>query len=745
MGRVVMVLWDSKLEEDIEYTPSHLLAEMPLNFLGLKLEYIDLQSPLPDLKSRKDVIGILSWLPAYYQFPDPEKMIHWANKAIDLGKKYVLIGLYQPVDPNADIPLMNQFWDRLGVYATTSWASLTYDFKVENGAPSLFPFERDLPVPLPTFININVIDPHGKALVKIRSKSNPKLESSVVLTTSKGGFALEEYLIYLFFDGVKYNQKWFVNPFKFFQMAFDLPPYPIPDPSTIAGRRCYFSHIDGDGWNNATLVVDNRGKEAILSSEIILKEIVENSPDLPITIGPIAANLNVAWNGSLKSGEIARKFFSLPHVEMGCHTYSHPFDWRFFKNYTQKKEEPYLSRYPFTTWKSSYFDTLRKNFSRGESFYKLEEKPDSTFSLTSPEAETVQTVGKNLSQRYFTPRAYALKPFNLTFEILGAIDFINQFHPPGKKVEVYQWSGDTLVWKQGIALTQEAGVRNLNGGDPRCDFKYPSYAYVAPLARVLDKEIQVYTCSSNENLYTELWTNNFYGQVTLPTTFERTETPLRIKALNFYYHMYSGEKFPSLYAVIRNLAYIRTQKIAPIPASLYSRFVNGFYSANITQTGLKEWKIENRGALQNFRFDQATYQGVNFNRSKGVMGQRHYQGSLYVYLDDDEHAPIIALQELDKSFPEPIAEIPYLVESRWRCWSLTHNKNSFSFISQGYGLGEMNWRVPEDGFYKISLLTLEGNKLESIKAKAEEGILTWSFSESALDPRKIQVTRQSYE
>ncbi len=29
---------------------------------------------------------------------------------------------------------------------------------------------------------------------------------------------------------------------------------PVPDVTTHSGRRMYYSHIDGDGWRNVTLV-----------------------------------------------------------------------------------------------------------------------------------------------------------------------------------------------------------------------------------------------------------------------------------------------------------------------------------------------------------------------------------------------------------------------------------------------------------------------------------------------------------
>ena len=46
----------------------------------------------------------------------------------------------------------------------------------------------------------------------------------------------------------------------------------------------------------------------------------------------------------------------------------------------------------------------------------------------------------------------------------------------------------------------------MNGGDLRFDSEYSSVAYVAPLARTVGREHQIYSVNSNENTYTNGWT-----------------------------------------------------------------------------------------------------------------------------------------------------------------------------------------------------------------------------------------------
>ena len=50
------------VELGVELRWSH-LAEVILNYYGLKVEYVPLDADLPNVKDRSDVQGILSWLP----------------------------------------------------------------------------------------------------------------------------------------------------------------------------------------------------------------------------------------------------------------------------------------------------------------------------------------------------------------------------------------------------------------------------------------------------------------------------------------------------------------------------------------------------------------------------------------------------------------------------------------------------------------------------------------------------------
>ena len=187
-----------------------------------------------------------------------------------------------------------------------------------------------------------------------------------------------------------------------------------------------------------------------------------------------------------------------------------------------------------------------------------------------------------------------------------------------------------------------------------------------------DAAWQVYASNSNENTYTDLWTDRFFAFKFLTATLKNTESPRRVTAHNIYYHMYSGEKLPSLTAVLENYRYAATQELAPITASAYAAVVDGFHTATITELGPREWRVDHRDGLQTIRFDDLSTPWVDFARSSGVLGQRVHQGSLYVALDPAVSSPVIALTRV------PSAQ-PYLVHARWLVSHLQAGNSGFSF------------------------------------------------------------------
>ena len=72
------------------------------------------------------------------------------------------------------------------------------------------------------------------------------------------------------------------------------------------------------------------GKQA-KSAQVLYEQVLLKYPDLPVTIAPISADLDLDWYGDEEARDLARQIFLLPWIEAGSHTHSHPFAWGFFR------------------------------------------------------------------------------------------------------------------------------------------------------------------------------------------------------------------------------------------------------------------------------------------------------------------------------------------------------------------------------------------------------------------------------
>src|SRR5947207_14475341 len=105
----------------------------------------------------------------------------------------------------------------------------------------------------------------------------------LIVSNKNGGHVAGNFVHYS--DSKEHNRLWYLNPFEYFRIAFSTDDLPKPDTTTLVGRRIFYSHIDGDGWRNATEVMPYR-KERRLSPYVIMKEIIEAFPDLPRSLAP---------------------------------------------------------------------------------------------------------------------------------------------------------------------------------------------------------------------------------------------------------------------------------------------------------------------------------------------------------------------------------------------------------------------------------------------------------------------------
>ncbi len=696
LPRTVIAIYDSQATPEIAESIIHQAAEMPLNHLGLKLKYVDIHGELPDIGEDPDIAGVLVWV---YQWDikekaTVEKFLYWAIKTIKADKRFVMMGS-QPFDSpyfKIDNHLLNQFWRHLGLKDTGEWDTKTFTTQLHFNCPDLLNFERKYPPFLPSFQRMVPIDKGVECCLTARKGSDRQTEACLISFNENGAYVANEYAVYWLYEKGRSYRNWYINPFLFFEKAFALKGLPRLDTTTLAGRRIYYSHVDGDGWNSISQIYEYR-KEKALSVTVLHEEIFKGYPNLPVTIAPIGADIDVDWYGREEGIETLNKMIELPYVELATHTFTHPFEWAFFKDYSPRDELPYVHLYPKGSWVGGGIVAWMKVRLGGVDVVEVEEE------VSGYDPKGIKT----FSDEYTVPRAFALKPFDLSLEVEGAIDLTNKLVNYRKKVDLYQWSGDCRPFLAAMEKVDAAGIPNLNGGDTRFDNKFNSYSWVKPLGRQVGKYLQVYSSNSNENTYTDYWRDNFHAFNMLPETLKNTEVPIRVKPINLYYHVYSAEKHPGLEALKQNLAYIKTQETIPIHAKEFCEIVEAFFEAKVFREEGDIWSVENRGNLQTVRFDKASEKVIDFAESTGVIGQCHTQGSLYIFFDPAVEKPRFKLKNSTYLTRAEREDLYYLIGSSWKVSHLKQEGKQAEFQVDGYSDLSMHWNVPEEGSYEIQL------------------------------------------
>lgn len=709
--RTILAIYDKHVRAQTRDTAIHRLLETPLNHLGLILEYHDVNSALPPIATRPDVRGVITWLSSD-SMQNPDQFLSWAEGVLDANRKFVVLG--QPGAPQrsggtrTSAAKVDHLLERIGVRGEHDFTGVTYSSRIIRKDPGVVEFERKYPTVLPKYEIVHAIEPFATSHLRIKREKDVETWSDVVITSPTGAYVADGFTHY---ESAEAEQiQWYLNPFEFFRIVFRTDEYPKPDTTTLVGRRLYYSQIDGDGWRNRTEVSEFR-QQNLTSAEVILRRAVLPYSDLPVSVAPIAGDLDPAWYGSRETQRVAREYFALPWVEAATHTYSHPLDWE------------YLSK------AENSDHGLDTGMPRVEAFARL-------FGVTDYLDKFLETPvdEADLSRGHTRPRSYNLRPFEIDFEVNGSVKVIESLCPPGKKVQLMQWSGSTFPFEKFLKAVRKAGLRNINGGDTRLDDEFPSYAWVMGLSRQVGQERQIYSSASNENTYTNKWSDRYFGFRYWKKTIDNTGAPRRVKPVDLYYHMFSGEKAASLNALIENLNYARTLELTPVTASHYASIVDGFFSTQIEELNPGVWQLSNRDGLNTVRFDQAGV-CIDYDRSRGILGSGIANGSLYVAIDPAAPVAVLATSKAPCN-----SRIPFLIESRWPIEKLQRTADGFRFTAQGFGKGQMSWHVRPQSNWVIEVSGSPKRMFYSARA-SEDGTLHLAFDGVGQGPLQVSVSR----
>ncbi|WCM21892.1 sugar ABC transporter [Paraburkholderia bryophila] len=559
--RKILVVQDRDTKDPLDLSAGVRDLATPLNYMGYDVEYADFSSRLPDTISPDRYAGVVAWIQRG-AVPDPEAWQRWvAARMAD----------------HVPVAFLGQF----GFDAAGS-AGAALDLQAVGGtlaAPvsvvksdPMVGFEIN-PKPEPRDLQGVRVGPRSQSLLRV--SANGVLVDQVALTPW-GGYALSPYTV-TSLDSIE-QERWAIQPMAFMKAALHLQDIPSPSVTTENGRRLFMSHVDGDGFaSRAEFPGPDYSGEALYQQIFSRYQVPMTLSVIEGEVGPKGLHPDI----SPRLEEIARKMFALPHVEIGTHTYSHPFQWEQVDNKTGAQVD------------------------RGGG--------DAAFSLNIPSYK-----------------------FNIDREITGSIDYINsRLAPPGKRTVILQWSGDCRPPAFVIRKVYEAGVYNFNGGDTVITKSANSWTNIAPIG--VDKgpgAYQVYAPNQDENVYTNDWRGPFYGFTRVLETFAMTDKPLRFKPIDIYYHMYSGTKVASLRALDQIFSTVLKQPVLPVYVSEYIRKVLDWHTFAVAkEVGPQgDWLVRGDGSVRELHWPQTVKPSLD--TAQGVTGFSNGTDGTYIHIDD---------------------------------------------------------------------------------------------------------------
>lgn len=564
---------------DSEVSPAHRLAELPLNYLGLAVDYADVNLPLPDEAQMRRYRGVLIWFNDE-KMKEPERYLEWLAAQPAAGRRVVILerlGAYQGLDDRAVSPeLVAKALLAVGGTYLGNWSDDPSVIALVKADPKLIGFESPLAARLDFYQQYRA-DPGTTVHLIIERTDLENSHSDVVWTGPNGGFAAPGYVYSEDRLGERYVMRWVLNPFEFFERAFGTGGWPRFDFTTRNGQRIFYSQIDGDGLDTIT-ELDYKTPCGEYIRDHIFKQY-----DLPVTAS-IVVGLTApppVGKGSNSLVALARSVLALENVEVASHGIAHPMDWRAGSVKGYSADEPAVRSLP------SYPDAGVDVVGRGE------------------------------------------------IEIAGSVAYIDEFlAPPGKKCRTMLWTGWCNPSEEQLAIAYRLGLRNLNGGDPRMDEHYPSYAHMVPPVRQVGKLKQFLTSAANDYILTDDWTPPFYRFKNVIQTFERTGSPRRVVPVDVYYHFYLARNYAALSGLKTTLDWVVTQPLAPMFTGDYVDIARDFHDARFASAGPRRWTMRKGKALRTVRFDAQV--DIDLEASTGVLGylKAPELSATYVHLDE---------------------------------------------------------------------------------------------------------------
>ncbi|MBF0276486.1 MAG: hypothetical protein HQM13_01785 [SAR324 cluster bacterium] len=308
---------------DGEVNPIQQNLAVVLNHMGYLVEQLDIRNhPLPDAETMKRYAMVISWFRFDITVPNPEKYVPWVELQVKEGRKFLVLE-YPGIEDNLRnlLSLKKRLYRAIGLEFGNSFRSKTNRIQLVNKISEMVEFEHLLRPPFPWYDLFRPLNVNIKSYLTVKYWLDKKSESIMVMTSPQGGMVAPGYL--LFSEAAPpFRKKWKINPFLLMKSLLK-SKFPIPDVTTIKGKRIFYSHIDGDGFRSISSVQYKK-----IAAEVILEKIIQKFPGIPIGVSVVVGDIDPDWWGNPKFIEIAREIFSQPNVEAATHTYTHPYQWQ---------------------------------------------------------------------------------------------------------------------------------------------------------------------------------------------------------------------------------------------------------------------------------------------------------------------------------------------------------------------------------------------------------------------------------
>jgi hypothetical protein len=309
--REVLALYDGAQEGGVDATRIHRFAELPLNHLGYILRYRDVRVGLPEPHEVAPFAGVITWFVG--PLADGDAYLAWAALVAQEGLRFIVLGDLGSVVTAHNRHLANRVMSLFGLRHTAEYISPADGSRVTRREGDLYEFECRLDPVLPDYPILDTISPGATIGLQLAVPPHVGTKlTSLVTIGERGGFASFNYE-FCHQRAPLHRGKWLINPFAFFRAALGARDFPIPDPTTLSGRRIYFSLVYSDGWSAS--VETKKGSQAqMVAAEVVTRELIEPFPELAVTLDLRDADIFGRGGDPARMRALAERLLALPQA-----------------------------------------------------------------------------------------------------------------------------------------------------------------------------------------------------------------------------------------------------------------------------------------------------------------------------------------------------------------------------------------------------------------------------------------------